>query len=275
MVDGLIQRSSGMGQKTATNTAAAESFRPVRTILISQPKPDRSPYFDLETKWGLSIDWRPFVQVEGLDAKEFRKQRIYLEEYSAVVFTSRGAIDHFFRLAEELRVKISDDMRYYCISEAVANYLQKFINYRKRKVFVGEKTAAQFRPVLAKAKNKERLLLPCSNLGSKAVTRFMDEDGLDYTEALMYRTVASDLSDLTEVFYDVLVFFSPHGIKSLIENFPDWKQNDTRLAIFGRSTADAVEEYGLQANIMAPSPDSPSMPMALEAYLEQSNKRTK
>ena len=257
----------------ATNGTPSETPRPVKTILISQPKPERSPYFELEKKWGIDIHWRPFIHVEGLTAKEFRKQRIYLEEYSAIVFTSRGAIDHFFRIAEETRFSVSDDLHYYCISEAVANYLQKFINYRKRKVFVGEKTVEQFKPVLAKAKAKEKFLLPVSNLGSKSLTSFLDAEGFDWKDALMYRTVASDLSDLTDVFYDVLVFFSPLGITSLYENFPEWEQKDTRLAIFGKSTTKAVNEHGLVVNIPAPAPDAPSMPMAIEKYLATSNKR--
>jgi len=251
----------------------AEADRPVKTILISQPKPERSPYFDLETKWGIKIDWRPFIHVEGLSGKEFRKQRIYLEEYTAVIFTSRGAIDHFFRIAEETRHTVSDDMRYFCISEAVSNYLQKFINYRKRKVFVGAKTVEDFKPVLLKAKSKDKFLLPCSNLGKKSLTAFLDEKNFDWTESLMYRTVASDLSDLTEVFYDVLVFFSPLGITSLYENFPSWEQKNTRLAIFGNTTKAAVEAKDLVVNIPAPSPDAPSMPMAIEKYLEKVNKR--
>ena len=255
------------------NGTTTEEYRPIKTILISQPKPERSPYFDLEKKWGVKIDWRPFVQVEGVDAKEFRKQKIYLEEYTAIIFTSRGAIDHFFRLAEEMRFTVSDDLRYYCISEAVANYLQKFINYRKRKVFVGEKTVEQFKSVLTKAKAKEKFLLPISNLGKKALTSFLDEKEFTWKEAMMYRTVASDLSDLTDVFYDALVFFSPLGITSLLENFPDWEQKDTRLAVFGKTTTAAVDENGLRVNIAAPSPEAPSMPMAIEKYLELSNKR--
>ena len=247
--------------------------RPVKTILISQPKPERSPYFDLEKKWGIKIDWRPFIHVEGLSGKEFRKQRIYIEEYTAIIFTSRGAIDHFFRIAEETRFTVSDDLRYFCISEAVSNYLQKFINYRKRKVFVGTKTLEDFKPVLLKAKSKDKFLLPCSNLGKKNLTAFLDEKQFDWTESMMYRTVASDLSDLTEVFYDVLVFFSPLDITSLYENFPTWEQKETRLAIFGNSTKAAVDAHNLVTNIPAPSPEAPSMPMAIEKYLEKVNKR--
>lgn len=250
-----------------------EEYRPVKTILISQEKPERSPYFDLETKYGLQIDWRPFIQVEGLTSKEFRKQRTYIEEYSAIIFTARGAIDHFFRITEEMRITMSEDMRYYCISEAVANYLQKFINYRKRKVFVGEKGVPEFKAVLRKAKSKDKFLLPCSNLGAQELTTFLTEESFNFTEALMYRTVSSDLSDLTEVFYDMLVFFSPLGITSLLENFPGWEQKETRLAIFGKTTAAATEEAGLFINVPAPTPTAPSMQMAIEKYLEASNKK--
>lgn len=255
------------------NGVYIEEHKPVKTILISQSKPERSPYFDLEDKFGLQIDWRPFIQVEGLTSKEFRKQRIYIEEYSAIIFTSRGAIDHFFRIAEEMRVAISDDMRYYCISEAVANYLQKFINYRKRKVFVGKRTVNDFKPVLKKGKAREKLLLPCSNLGARELTAYLSAEGYDYTEALMYRTVSSDLSDLNEVFYDMLVFFSPLGVKSLVENFPKWEQKETRLAIYGKSTTAAAQAEGLHINVPAPVPEAPSMTMAIEQYLEKSNKR--
>ncbi len=255
------------------NGAYEEEYNPIKTILISQEKPERSPYFDLEHKYGLQIDWRPFIQVEGLTSKEFRKQRTYIEEYTAIIFTSRHAIDHFFRIAEEMRITMSEDMRYFCISEAVANYLQKFINYRKRKVFVGTKGVTEFKPVLRKARAKDKFLLPCSNLGSQELTTFLTEEKFEYTEALMYRTVSSDLSDLTEVFYDMLVFFSPLGVTSLLENFPQWEQKETRLAIFGKSTAAAASEAGLHINVPAPAPDAPSMPMAIEKYLELSNKK--
>lgn len=244
---------------------------PIKTILISQPKPERSPYFDLEKKWNIKIDWRPFVRVEGVTGKEFRKQKIAIEEYSAIIFTSRGAIEHFFRICEELRFTVSNDLHYYCVSEAVANYLQKFINYRKRKVFYGTRSVEEFKPVLEKGKSKEKFLLPCSNLGKKNLTSFLDQENFNWTEALMYRTVASDLSDLSDVYYDMLVFFSPLGITSLLENFPNWRQQNTRLAIFGKTTSAEVEKHGLRVDIPAPAPNVPSMPMAIENYLKESN----
>ena len=244
----------------------------MKTILVSQPKPERSPYYELEKKYGLKIDWRPFIHVEGVTAKEFRKLRVRPDEYTAIVFTSRNAVDHFFSLCEEMRIKMSQDTKYFCLSEAIANYLQKFIVYRKRKVFYGKRTIQDLAPSLKKHKANEKFLLPCSNLGAKQVSEFLETNGFDWQDALMYRTVSSDLSDLSDVTYDVLVFFSPLGIKSLYENFPDFKQNETRLAIFGNSTSQAVEDRGLTINIKAPSPGVPSMTMALEKYLQLSNK---
>ena len=249
-----------------------EIYKPVRTILVSQPKPERSPYFELEKKYGLQIDWRPFIHVEGVSGKEFRKTRIKPDEYSAIILTSKNAVDHFFRVCEELRIKMSADTKYFCLSEAIANYLQKFIVYRKRKVFVGKKRIEDLAPALKKHKAKEKFLLPCSNLGAKQVSNYLTENDFNWQDAMMYQTVSSDLSDLSDVTYDVLIFFSPLGIKSLYENFPDFKQNETRLAIFGNSTSKAVEDRGLTINIKAPIPEAPSMTMALERYLQVSNK---
>jgi len=257
----------------AGNTkVATEGHRPIKTILISQPKPERSPYFDLAKKWDLKIDWRPFIHVEPVTEKEFRKNRLRPDEFSAIIFTSKNSIEHFFRMCEDMRVKMSQSTKYFCLTKAVADYLQKFIVYRKRKVFVGTRKIADLNGYLMKHKETEKFLLPCSNLGAKEVVAYLKTNGFDYKDAMMYRTVSSDLSDLSDVFYDVLVFFSPLGIKSLYDNFPDFKQNFTRLAVFGNSTSRAVEEKGLEINIMAPSPNSPSMTMALENYLKVSNK---
>jgi uroporphyrinogen-III synthase len=255
----------------ASNSNVKEQYKPVQSILVSQPKPERSPYYKLEKKYGLKIDWRPFIHVEEVESREFRKFRIRPDEYSAVIFTSRNAIENYFRICEDMRIKVSSDMKYFCLSEAVANYLQKFIVYRKRKVFVGKRNIHDLAPSLLKYKNSEKFLLPCSNLGSKTEVDFLKENEIDFQEAMMYRTVSSDLSDLADITYDVLVFFSPLGIKSLFENFPDFKQNETRLAVFGNRTSKAVEDMGLTINIKAPEPQIPSMTMALEKYLQQSN----
>lgn len=252
--------------------AKQESFKKIKTILVSQPKPERSPYYELEKKYNLTIDWRPFIQVEGVSAKEFRKTRIRPDEFTAIIFTSKNSVDHFFRMCEDLRTTMSQDTRYFCLTETIANYLQKFIIYRKRKVFFGQRTIEDLAPALNKFKATEKFLLPCSNLGAQDVSVYLTENGFTWQDAMMYRTVSSDLSDLSDVTYDVLVFFSPLGITSLYENFPDFKQNETRLAIFGRATSEAVEAKGLKINIQ-PTPDAPSMTMALEKYLQVSNKK--
>ncbi len=242
----------------------------VKSILISQPKPERSPYYELQNKYGLQIDWRPFIHVEGVTEKEFRKQRIRPDEFTAVIFTAKNAVDHFFRICEEMRITMPQDTKYFCLTEAIANYLQKFIVYRKRKVHFGKRTIQDLATAMKKNKD-EKFLLPCSNLGAKAVSNFMNEGGYDWQDAMMYRTVSSDLSDLSDVTYDILVFFSPLGITSLYENFPDFKQNETRIAVFGSSTTKAVEDRGLSVNILVKPPEFPSMTAALEHYLKQSN----
>jgi uroporphyrinogen-III synthase len=225
----------------------------------------------LEKRYNLQIDWRPFSHVEGLEAKDFRKQRIRPDEYPAVIFSSKNAVDHFFRLCEEMRVKMSPETKYFCLTENIANYLQKFILYRKRKVFVGTRTIEDLGAYLKKHKG-EKFLLPCSNLGAKEITKYLDDMKLDWKDAIMYHTVSSDLSDLSDVTYDVLVFFSPLCIQSLYDNFPDFKQNETRIAVFGNLTRQAVEDRGLNVNINAPAPEVPSMTKALENYLQKSNK---
>ncbi len=256
---------------SVTSMSKVETYKEVKSILISQPKPVRSPYYDLEKKWGLKIDFRQFIQVEPVTGKEFRKARIKPDDYSAIIFTSLGSIDHFFRICEEMRIQMSGETRYFCLTEAVANYLQKFITYRKRKVSVGKRNIEDMKAAFIKHK-KEKFLLPCSNLGAKDVSNFLTENGFDWDEAVMFKTVCSDLSDLSDVTYDILVFFSPLGIMSLYENFPDFKQNDTRLAIWGTSTKKATEEQGLDINIYAPTPEFKSMTMAIEDYLQKSNK---
>ena len=256
----------------AERVSKQETYKPVKTILVSQPQPDRSPFARLEKKYDLKIDWRSFIEVKGLTEKEFRKERIRPDEFSAIIFTSKLSIEHFFRLCKALRVEMSQDTKYYCMTEAIANYLQKFIVYRKRKVFFGQRTIQDLAPTLKKHKNKEKFLLPTSNLGSEFVSKYLNDNEFDWTPALMYRTVASDLSDLENVFYDILIFYSPLGIDSLYENFPTFKQKETRLAVAGRKTTRACEDRGLMVNIAPDPPKVPSMEMALDNYLKISNK---
>lgn len=255
---------------SATNMA--EKFKIVKSILISQPEPqNKTPYHDLAKKYELKIDYRPFIFVEAVNEKEFRKQRIRLDEFPCVIFTSRNAIDNFFRLAEETRCKISPDTKYFCQTETIANYLQKFIIYRKRKVFVGTKNIEDLQNYFVKHREGNRFLLPISNLGSKPIIEYLEKLGIKYQESVMYKTLPSDLSDLADITYDVLVFFNALEIHSLYSNFPDFKQNETRLAGFGASTMQAIEERGLTINIKAPAADAPSMHMALDNYLQKSN----
>jgi uroporphyrinogen-III synthase len=253
------------------NGTFVESYREVKSILVSQPKPaDKSPYYELEKKYNITIDWRSFIHVEPVPARDFRKFRIRIEDFSAIVLTSKNAVDHFFRMVEEMRVKLSPDLKYFCLTEAIANYLQKFIVYRKRKVFVGNRGIDDLSQAIKRNKS-EKFLIPCSNLGAKDVCKYLDENELNWQEATMFNTVSSDLSDLSDVTYDILVFFSPQGIESLYDNFPDFKQNNTRIAVFGNSTRRAVEERNLRVNIQAPTEISPSMTAALEQYLQKSN----
>jgi uroporphyrinogen-III synthase len=254
-----------------SNSISVQNFKRVQTILVSQPKPERSPYFKLEKKFDIQIDFRPFIHVEGVPEKEFRKFRIRPDDFSGVIFTSKNAIEHYFRMCEDMRIKVTAEMKYFCLSESIANYLQKFIIYRKRKVFFGKRFIQDLATPLEKHKKSIRFLLPCSNLGSTQVCEYLKNNNYDYQEAMMYRTVSSDLSDLSDITYDVLVFFSPLGIKSLYENFPSFKQNETRIAVYGKSTSKAVIEKGLEINIEAPSPKTPSMTMALEKYLDEAN----
>ncbi len=246
----------------------------VKTILVSQPEPkiENSPYFDLQEKQKVKIDFRPFIHVEGVDAKEIRIQKVDLTKYTAIVLTSRNAVDHFFRVAEEMRFKVPDSMKYFCQSEAVAFYLQKYVVYRKRKIYVGKRNFAELSPLIKKYKD-ETFLLPTTDKLKPEVPKTLNELEVDWKEAVFYKTVISDLSDLADVYYDILVFFSPSGIESLFHNFPDFKQNDTRIAVFGNTTVKAAEERGLRVDIAAPSPETPSMTMALEKYIIEANKK--
>jgi uroporphyrinogen-III synthase len=254
-----------------TKIKYVEEYKPIKTILVSQPKPERSPYYDIEKKFGLTIDWRSFIHVDGVSEKEFRKNRVRPDEYTSIIFCSKNAIENFFRICDEMRVKMSPETKYFCVTEAIANYLQKFIVYRKRKVFAGKKKIEDLHQYFQKFKANEKFLLPNSNLGNKDVVAYFTKNKIAFTDVLMYKTMSSDLSDLENVFYDVLIFFSPQGIESLYENFPNFQQNNTRLAAFGQSTLQAVLDKGLYPNIVAPTPEAPSMSMALELYLSKSN----
>ena len=246
----------------------------VKTILVSQPEPkiENSPYFDLSEKQKVKIDFRPFIHVEGVSGKDVRVQKVDLSQYTAVILTSRNSVDHYFRIAEELRFKVPDTMKYFCLSEAVAYYLQKYVVYRKRKIYVGKRTFPELVPLIKKYKS-EKFLLPSSDKLKPEIPKILDELKVQWKEATFYKTVISDLSDLRDVYYDILVFFSPSGIESLLENFPDFEQNDTRIAVFGNTTVKAATELGLRVDIQAPTPETPSMTMALEKYIKEVNNK--
>ncbi|HZH70052.1 MAG TPA: uroporphyrinogen-III synthase [Flavobacteriaceae bacterium] len=246
----------------------------VKTILVSQPEPkvENSPYFELIEKQKVKIDFRPFIHVEGVPNKEVRAQKVDLNDYTAIILTSRNSVDHFFRIAEEMRYKVPDSLKYFCLSEAVAYYLQKYVVYRKRKIYVGQKSFSELSPVIKKYKN-EKFLLPCSDALKPEIPEILDSLKVKWKRATFYRTVISDLSDLKDVYYDILVFFSPSGIKSLFENFPDFKQNHTRIAVFGNTTLKEAEAMGLRIDIEAPTPETPSMTMALDKYITEANKK--
>ena len=246
----------------------------VKTILVSQPAPktETSPYFDLSEKQKVKIDFRSFIHVEGVEVKEVRAQKVDLSKFSAIILTSRNAVDNFFRIAEEMRFKVPDSMKYFCQSEAVAYYLQKYVVYRKRKIYVGNRTFPELSKLIKKHKD-EKFLLPSSDKLKALIPAELEKLGVDWKQAILYKTVVSDLSDLENVFYDILVFFSPSGIDSLFKNFPEFKQNNTRIAVFGNSTVKAATAAGLKCNITAPSPETPSMTMALEKYIKEVNKK--
>ncbi|HAD96289.1 MAG TPA: uroporphyrinogen-III synthase [Cryomorphaceae bacterium] len=246
----------------------------VKTILVSQPEPqtDNSPYFDLAEKQKLKIDFRPFIHVAGVDVADVRKQKVNIPGHTAVIRTSRNAVDHFFRISEEIRFSVPNEMKYFCTSEAIAYYLQKYVVYRKRKIYFGNNTFQDLIPLIKKHKD-EKFLLPSSDVLKPEIPKLLKDAKINYTRAILYNTVSSDLSDLSDVYYDILVFFSPSGIKSLMENFPDFKQNNTRIAAFGSSTHRAIKDAGLRLDIKAPTPKLPSMTMALEDYIKKVNKK--
>lgn len=252
-----------------------DKLKPVKSILISQPSPEsgKSPYIDLANHFKIKLDWRPFSHVENVSVSDFRKDKVYIEQYSCIIFTSRIAIEQYFRISEELRIKINEDNKYFCINEAIALYLQKFINYRKRKVFFGDGKLPKLIEVILKHKEAGKFLLPCSNVRDSALAEILEKHQIEYSEAIIYKTVASDLSDLSDVKYDMLVFFNPSAIDSLYDNFPKFKQDETRLAIYGNSTAEAVKSHKLKINVFAPTPDNPSLVDAIKKYIIQANKK--
>ena len=244
----------------------------VKKILVSQPKPtsEKSPYYEIAQKYGVDIEFRPFIKVEGLTAKEFRQSKIAIQDYTAIIFTARTAIDHFFRLCDEMRVTIPDTMKYFCTTESIALYLQKYTIYRKRKIFHADTgKLADLIPYLVKH-NKEKYLYAVSDV-HKDETNLLDSNKINYTKAVMYRTVSNDFRPDEKFDYDMLIFFSPSGIASLLKNFPKFQQDEIKIGCFGATTAKAVKDAGLRLDVEAPSVQAPSMTAALENFLKEEN----
>jgi uroporphyrinogen-III synthase len=247
----------------------------VKRILVSQPEPvdfEKSPYGELTQKHKVNIEFRKFIAIEGITASDFRRDKVYIQDHTAVIFTSRHAVDHFFRIAKEMRVEIPDTMKYFCISEASAFYLQKYVQYRKRKIFSGKQTFEDLVEIINKHK-EEKFLMPCSDVHQASLTRILDENEINYSKAVIYKTLASDLSDIDINSYDLLVFFSPAGVKSLFKNFPGFEQNSTLIGAFGPTTISAVKESGLKLDIAAPTKTALSMTDAIDQYLVSINKK--
>lgn len=246
----------------------------IKKILVSQPKPtsEKSPYYDIAAKYGVQIDFRPFIKVESLTPKEFRQQKVSILDHSAIVFTSRHAIDHFFNLCTELRVTIPETMKYFCVSETIALYIQKYVQYRKRKIFFG--ATGKFDdlvPVIVKHKT-EKYLVPLSDVHTDDIKNLLDKNKIQHTEVVMYRTVSNDFGKDEAFDYDMLVFFSPAGVSSLQKNFPDFDQQEIKIATFGATTAQAVRDAGLRLDLEAPSVQAPSMTAALDMFIKENNK---
>lgn len=257
---------------------ASEKAQAIQRILITQPRPEseKSPYFELERKYSVKLDFHPFIKLEGIPARDFRKQKIEIANYTGIIFTSRNAIDHFFRMCEEMKVSVSQDTKYFCITEAVALYLQKFILYRKRKVFYGaDGTNKSMFDVINKHKANEKFMYVCSeNQQDNEIVNWLKANNCGFTMAFMYRSVSSDVKDvLTKTDYDVICFFTPSGVKSLFDNLPKFKQNGTVLGAFGTNTFRAIEEKGLKLEIKAPQPQTPSMVATLDQFLASLKKK--
>ncbi|MCD6112079.1 MAG: uroporphyrinogen-III synthase [Bacteroidales bacterium] len=241
----------------------------IKNILVSQPKPadlEKSPYKNLAKKFNLNIDFHKFITIQDVESKELRKKRISITDYSAVILTSRNAIDHYFRVCKELRVEVPDTTKYFCVSESVAYYLQKYVQYRKRKIFFGKHNFADLLEIIKKHK-EERFILPCSDIHKKSISKSLKDNKINFDQVVFYKTVATDISNIAIDKYDIIIFFSPAGVKSLFKNFPEYKQNSTLIAAFGPTTAKAITSSGLSLDIKAPTKTAPSMAMAIEQFL--------
>ncbi|MCX6272265.1 MAG: uroporphyrinogen-III synthase [Bacteroidetes bacterium] len=247
----------------------------LKSILVSQPQPsdiEKSPYVELGKKHNIKVDFFKFIRIEGVESKEFRKERIHLQDYTALILTSRNAVDHYFRMAKELRFEVPETMKYFCLTESTAFYLQKYVQYRKRKIFHGKQDFAELYEIIKKHKT-EKYLLPCSDVAKNDIPKMLDKGSITYHKAIIYRTVPADLTNIEIFKYDLIIFFSPMGIKSIFQSYPDFQQGEMLIGAVGPTTAKAVKDAGLTLNIQAPTKTSPSMTMALEEYILKACKK--
>ncbi|MBK7764182.1 MAG: uroporphyrinogen-III synthase [Bacteroidetes bacterium] len=266
------RKKSAPTKKEAVSESKSKEKKEVKTVLITQPRPDseKSPFFQLEKKYNITLEFCPFILVEGISSKDFRTQKVDISQHSAIIFNSRNTIDHFFRICDELKIKISPEMKYFCITESIALYLQKFILYRKRKIFYGlDGTIQSMLEVIAKHKSKERYLVPVNDISRNEILECLQRNKLDYTEIVLYKTVVNDVKSVLKKAHDMIVFFTPGGVRSLFENHPKFVQNGTVLGAFGPITTKAAEEAGLELQIKAPMPNAPSMVSAIDLFLAQ------
>ncbi len=247
----------------------------IKNILVSQPQPvdlEKSPYFEIAKKYNFSVEYFKFFSIEEVKSTEFRKDRINLSEFDAVIFTSRNAVDHYFRICKEMRFEVPDTMKYFCISEAIALYLQKYIQYRKRKIFFGKQTNQDLIDVIKKHKS-DKIILPCSDLQKQDLNKLLEKNKIQCTRAVIYKTTSADLKQIDLSKYQMLVLFSPAGVRSIFDNYKDFVQGETIIAAFGATTAKALKEYGLTLNIGAPTKTAPAMSVAIDQYLEKNYKK--
>jgi len=247
----------------------------IKRILVSQPRPssEKSPYFDLEKKYDVEVVFRPFIKVEGVPAREFRKQKISIPDYSAIILTAKTAVNHFFRLCQETRYNVPDTLKYFCISESVALYLQKYVTYRKRKIFFSETGKMEDLVPIINKHNKETYLIPVSDVHNDKLI-VLDDNKIHYVKATMFRTVSNDFQPDEELNYEMLIFFTPAGIKSYVKNFPDYKQRKVVIGAMGKTTLEEVEKNGLKADVTI-SPEAPSMAAAIDLYLKKHQGKAK
>lgn len=253
----------------STQTATADKPTRVKNLLISQSRPadDKSPYHLLASKYNLKVEFRPFIEIQPIPLKEFRKQKVTITDYTAIILTSKNAVDAFFGICKEAKLEMPPEMKYFCVTEGTANYLQKYITIRKRKIFTGTKTASDLNEYFLKHKT-EKYLYPCSEIRKNDISEFLKKHNIIMQEAIMYQTVLCDLHDLKPAAFDIITFFSPSGVESLLKNFPEFEQGNIRLAAFGVSTAQAVRDANLRLDIEAPLPNAPSMAGAIELYIK-------